>query len=149
MIEQLLSRDLEIVHRELHELRLTRPRLDRPDPNRESGLRALLRALGPRPAPAAHAPGRSIPGVTIREAQAADRRVLSALAELSERRVPAGPVLVAEVESSVVAALPLQGGPLLTDLRRPTRDVAQLLELRSSQIRSAQARPAGRVPRAA
>jgi len=57
------------------------------------------------------------------------------LAELSERRVPSGLVLVAEVESSIVAALPVEGGPLLSDLRRPTRDVAQLLELRSAQIR--------------
>jgi hypothetical protein len=34
-----------------------------------------------------------------------------------------------------VAALPVEGGALLSDLRRPIGDVHQLLELRSEQLR--------------
>lgn len=83
--------------------------------------------------------------MTIRPASAADVRAITRLTEISERRVPSGLgglVLVAQIESDVVAALPVQGGPLLSDLRRPTADVAQLLELRSEQIRAAKPRRA-------
>lgn len=73
----------------------------------------------------------------IRPSQATDGRALARLAEASERRLPSGLVLVAEVESAVVAALPVDEGHPLTDLRRPTRDVVQLLELRSEQLRAA------------
>jgi hypothetical protein len=47
-------------------------------------------------------------------------------------------VLVAEVESDIVAALPVAGGPLLSDMWRPTSDAVQLLELRSGQIKTVQ-----------
>ncbi len=47
-------------------------------------------------------------------------------------------MLVAEVDDHVVAALPVEGRYVLTDLWRPTGDVAQLLELRSEQLRAAQ-----------
>lgn len=75
----------------------------------------------------------------IREGAPADARALARLVELSERRLPPGPVLVAEVESRVVAALPLERGEghLIADLWRPTADVIQLLELRLGQLRAA------------
>ncbi len=127
---------VENVHRELREITLQRPRLDRPDPRAQSRLRILLQRLAQPPARAICEPGGvRIPNVTIRTAQASDIRDLARLAELSERRVPTGLVVVAEIESHIVAALPVGGGPLLTDLRRPTGDVAQLLELRTGQIR--------------
>ena len=47
------------------------------------------------------------------------------------------PVLVAEVEAEVVAALPVDEPFVLADLWRPTSDVVQLLELRSEQLRAA------------
>jgi hypothetical protein len=46
-------------------------------------------------------------------------------------------VLVAAVDSEVVAALPVEGGHALTDLWRPTGDVVQLLELRAKQEQTA------------
>ncbi|MDQ3381100.1 MAG: hypothetical protein M3546_12410 [Actinomycetota bacterium] len=126
---------IENIDRELREIAIQRPRLDRPEPREQSRLRTLLRGFALPPARAVCEPGARIPNVTIRAAQAADLRDLTRLAELSERRVPAGLVLVAEVETDIVAALPVAGGPLLSDFRRPTRDVAQLLELRTGQIR--------------
>ena len=126
---------IENIDRELREIAMQRPRLDRPEPREQSRLRTLLRRFVLPPARAICEPGAHIPDVTIRAAQAADLRDLTRLAELSERRVPLGLVLVAQVESDIVAALPVGGGPLLSDLRRPTRDVAQLLELRTGQIR--------------
>ena len=126
---------IENIDRELREIAMQRPRLDRPDPQEQSPLRTLLRRFALPPAQARCEPGARIPDVTIRAAQPADLRELTRLAELSERRVPAGVVLVAEVESDIVAALPVAGGPLLSDFRRPTCDVAQLLELRTGQIR--------------
>ena len=59
------------------------------------------------------------------------------LAAMSERRIPTGVILVAEVEHELVAAVPLDGGPPLSDISRPTADVIQLLELRSNQLRRA------------
>jgi hypothetical protein len=74
--------------------------------------------------------------VVIRPAAATDTRALVRLAEASERRLPSGLVLVAEVESRVVAALPMDDSYVLSDLLRPTSDVVQLLELRSEQLRA-------------
>ena len=75
--------------------------------------------------------------VTIRRASTRDAAQLADLAAMSERRVPTGVVLVAEIEHALVAALPLDGGPVLSDISRPTADVVQLLELRSNQLRDA------------
>ena len=129
---------VETIHRELREIALQRPRLDRPDPRTPNRFRKLLREFAERPVSAAWESRRNVPNVTIRPAKAADLRDLTRLAELSERRLPSGLVLVAEVESNIVAALPVDGGPLISDFRRPTRDVAQLLELRTGQIRVAE-----------
>jgi len=140
MLEQHLY--LENVHRELRDIALRRPRLDRPEPRNGSRIGRRLRAIARPPARAAYVTGARVPNVTIRSASAADVRDLTRLAEISERRVPLGLVLVAQIESDVVAALPVEGGPLLSDLRRSTADVVQLLELRSEQIRAAKPRHA-------
>jgi hypothetical protein len=138
MIEPYVHLYLESLQREIRELQAHRPRFDRPEHSSRGRIRGFVRALGHSPAHAAGVPGKSVPKVTIRPARAADLGDLTRLAELSERRLPTGPVLVAEVESELVAALPLEGGPLLSDLWRPTHDVAQLLELRSEQLRAAE-----------
>ena len=101
---------IENIDRELREIAIQRPRIDRPDPQQQSWLRTLLRGFALPLARAVCEPGARIPNVTIRSAQAADLRELTRLAELSERRVPAGLVLVAEVETDIVAALPVGGG---------------------------------------
>ncbi len=138
MIESAVHLYLQTLQREVHELQARRPRFDRPDHRRPGRIRGLVRSLGHSPARAAGLPGQRVPKVTIRPARAADLGDLTRLAELSERRLPTGLVLVAEVESDVVAALPVDGGPLLSDLWRHTLDVAQLLELRSEQLRAAE-----------
>jgi hypothetical protein len=137
MIESSVHLYLQTLQREVRELQAHRPRFDRPEQPRTGRLGRLVRALGHSPAQAARVPGKSVPKVTIRPARAADLGALTRLADLSERRLPTGLVLVAEVESAVVAALPVEGGPLLSDLWRPTGDVAQLLELRTEQLRAA------------
>jgi hypothetical protein len=118
--------DRERVAREL----AARPRLDRGEP-RPRRLRRLAALLGPRPVPS-RAPEREI---TIRQAAIEDTPGLVQLARVSERRLPAGPVLVAEDEAGLVAAVAVHGGPALADVRRSSADVVQLLELRSRQLR--------------
>ena len=111
------------------------PRLDREDPRGPGLLRRRLAAFRtPTAAPVAN-PGGS---VTIRRAESQDAPQLAELAALSERRVPTGPVLVAQIEHELVAAVPLEGGHALADITRATADVVQLLELRSRQVRRAQ-----------
>ena len=114
------------------------PQLDRPDERRRRPLRRALRSLlGPKVVAAA-GHGTAAPHVTIRSASTGDRAELADLARVSERRLPAGPVLIAEIDEEIVAALPLEGGPVLVDVLRPTADVVQLLELRSEQVRRAE-----------
>lgn len=132
------QRELE---RELEEIRrLAGPRLDRPDRHtsrRDRLARWVQGALMPRKAATS---GRvsSLPQVTIRPAESNDAPRLVKLAELDERRAPSGPALVAEVDDAIVAVMPLDGGPLLSNPWRDTRDVVELLEVRSEQLREAQ-----------
>jgi hypothetical protein len=123
--------------RELRELEYSRPRYDRPDGRRRSRLRDVLRGLALAPVQATPGSSGELPDVVIRPAAATDARAIARLAEASERRAPSGPVIVAEVENEVVAALPLDGRYVLADFLRPTGDVVQLLELRSEQLRAA------------
>ena len=133
-MNHLLFQAYHVEHeRMLHEL-AAHPRLDRADPNERGFLRRQLAALRAQPAIATADSGRT---VTIRHASVADAQQLATLAALSERRVPRGPVLVAQVERELVAAVPLEGGPALADITRATADVVQLLELRSRQVRRA------------
>jgi hypothetical protein len=77
--------------------------------------------------------------VLLRLCTIADDPVLDRLAELEGRPHPLGRHVVAEVEGSVVAALPLAGGPALADPFRPTAQLLPLLELRRRQLAPAQA----------
>ena len=47
------------------------------------------------------------------------------------------PLLVVEVDGELVAAAPAAGGDVVSDPFRVTLDVAELLRLRSSQLRAA------------
>lgn len=73
--------------------------------------------------------------VTIRPAETTDERDIARLSDLDERRVPTGYVLVAELDESIIAAMPLDGGHTVADPRRLTVDVIELLEVRSRQLR--------------
>jgi hypothetical protein len=73
----------------------------------------------------------------IRSAERADHDAIDRLARLTDRRVPDTSLLVAEVDGSVIAAAPLDGGVVLTDPFLVTVDVTELLALRTAQLRAA------------
>jgi hypothetical protein len=75
--------------------------------------------------------------IVIRAARPADETAIARLARLSDRRVPAAALVVAEVDGTVVAAAPVDGGTALTDPFAVTVDVTELLALRASQLRAA------------
>src|SRR5580765_5343177 len=75
--------------------------------------------------------------VTIRLARPQDGEALVRLAQLEGRSRPEGTHVVAEIDGSVVAALPLAGGAPLGDPFRRTAHLVPLLELRAKQLTSA------------
>jgi hypothetical protein len=88
------------------------------------------------PATVASAVGRRCT-IVIRYARPADGPALLRLAALADRRLPDEPLLLAEADGEVVAAAPAAGGEVVSDPFRVTLDVAELLRLRSSQLRAA------------
>jgi len=64
----------------------------------------------------------------------ADAGALRSLAELDSRPVPAGPVLIAEVDGRLQAALGLGGGEPIADPWRRTADLVELLRVRAAQL---------------
>jgi hypothetical protein len=134
MLTEYVHEQTRAVDDELRSLTHSRPRYDRPH-ERPSRFRSFVRRLALGPAKAAERDDGAVPGIVIRPAAAADRAAVARLAEVSERRVPSGLVLVAEVETQLVAAVAVDEGKMLADLWRPTGDVVQLLELRSAQLR--------------
>jgi hypothetical protein len=75
--------------------------------------------------------------ITVRRAVPADRSELERLAALDSARPPTGPTLVAEVDSRMLAALPLGSGRPIADPFEPTAAVVALLELRAAQMAAA------------
>ncbi|HEY1479821.1 MAG TPA: hypothetical protein VGF46_07305 [Gaiellales bacterium] len=75
--------------------------------------------------------------ISIRYAGRDEEAAIERLAELSERPVPLGSALVAEVDGELWAALPLATGTLLVDPFHPSAEVEQLLTLRAAQIAAA------------
>jgi hypothetical protein len=75
--------------------------------------------------------------VVIRKAAPDDGGRLARLALLDSAPAPSGPMLVAEREGMLVAALPLSGGPSIADPFVPSADIVGLLELRRAQLRPA------------
>lgn len=72
--------------------------------------------------------------IALRLCRVGDELALVRLAALSERPVPAGDFVVAEVDGRIVAALPLSGGEPLRDPFVRTAHLLRLLELRAAQI---------------
>lgn len=79
--------------------------------------------------------GRS--SIVIRYARPADGPALARLEGLSGRSLGSAPILLAEADGEIVAASPAAGGEVVSDPFRVTLDVAELLRLRSSQLRAA------------
>jgi hypothetical protein len=72
--------------------------------------------------------------VTLRFGAQADSARLRALAELDTARVPIGPVLVAEVDGRLRAALPLDGSAGISDPFHRGDELLELLRLRAKQL---------------
>jgi hypothetical protein len=85
--------------------------------------------------------------VTVRRSTSGDAGALARLAALDSASPPRGPALVAEADARMLAALPLGSGRPIADPFEPTAELVALLELRRSQIESADKSRAGRARR--
>lgn len=65
--------------------------------------------------------------ITVRPARPADASALLRVAERDSRPLPAEPLLVAECESELVAAISLGDGAVVADPFRPTAEIVELL----------------------
>ena len=72
--------------------------------------------------------------VLMRRATAEDTARVRTLARLDDKRVPAGPYLVAELGGEIVAARSLATGTVVADPFRLTSDIVAMLSLRASQV---------------
>lgn len=70
----------------------------------------------------------------IRRARPADGFAIRTLAQLADRPVPAGEVLLAESDGELVAAVGTDGGSPIADPFVVTGDVVELLEVRARQL---------------
>jgi hypothetical protein len=75
--------------------------------------------------------------LVIRSASVADRGALQRLAMLDSAPQPHGPMLVAERDGLLVAAVPLGSGRAIADPFVPSADIVGLLEYRRAQLRPA------------
>jgi hypothetical protein len=74
------------------------------------------------------------PDIVIREARPQDELAVAALAVLDGAERPFGRTIVAEVNGSIAAALPLDGAGPFSDPFRRTADLVALLEARAKQL---------------
>jgi hypothetical protein len=72
--------------------------------------------------------------VTLRYAAAADSPRLRELAELDSAVAPGGPMLVAEIDGRVRAALPLDGGAPIADPFHRGTELIELLRVRAAHL---------------
>jgi hypothetical protein len=80
---------------------------------------------------------RKADAVVIRSSSDADSGRLQRLAILDSAPAPQGPMLVAERDGVLVAAVPIDGGRAIADPFEPTLGLVGLLELRRAQLRPA------------
>jgi len=72
--------------------------------------------------------------VLMRRATAEDAARIRTLARLDDKRMPAGPFLLAETGGEIVAARSLASGAVVADPFRLTTDIVAMLRLRASQV---------------
>ena len=75
--------------------------------------------------------------IVIRRALPADDRVLGRLLELADRPALSEPLLLAESDGELVAAVSTRTGTVVRDPFVPSDDVVALLRLRASQLDAA------------
>jgi hypothetical protein len=75
--------------------------------------------------------------ITIRPLREDDVPAVERLAGLEERPVPPGPLLLAEVEGTVEAALALDGGETVANPFSESAGAVSLLHVRAAQLRAA------------
>jgi hypothetical protein len=106
--------------------------------------RDLRRAsLMPEEPNAHEASASSAEQVVLRLCSVHDDEALDRLAALEGRKVASGRHVVAEVDGTLVASLPLASGPLLADPFRHTAHLVSLLELRAKQLQGTGRRTLG------
>jgi hypothetical protein len=93
-----------------------------------------------RVGPATPRPVADTSDVELRLCRIADDPQLERLAELAERPLPHGRLVIAATGGQIVAALPLAGGPALRDPFARTAHLMPLLELRAAQLRDPEPR---------
>ena len=76
--------------------------------------------------------------VTIRWAVPGDLEALERVAGLDSKRLPAGPLLVAEVDGRIWAALSTLDNAAVADPFVPSGDLVRLLLTRAGQLRESQ-----------
>ena len=83
--------------------------------------------------------------VLLRLTTIGDADAIERLAALDSAPAPDSRCVVAEVDGTLVAALPLRGGNVIADPFRPTAHLVPLLELRANQLAGStqQQRPTG------
>jgi len=101
-----------------------------------------LREAARRPVRARVAHRTETSEIELRLCRASDDPALERLAALAERPMPFGRLVVALVNGSLVAALPLAGGCALRDPFAKTIHLLPLLELRARQLRQPEPRRA-------
>jgi hypothetical protein len=74
--------------------------------------------------------------ITLRCGEARDEAALARLAALDSARPPAPPVLLAEREGVLLAAISLADGAVVADPFKPTAALVELLRMRERQLRS-------------
>jgi hypothetical protein len=78
--------------------------------------------------------------VTLRVGAADDERLMAGLSALCAGRAPVSPVLVAEVDGNVRAALSLADGAMVTHPVAATTALVELLHVRAAQLHRPHAR---------
>jgi hypothetical protein len=102
-----------------------------------TSLRHVLRLGRRAPSALERRAVRERAAISIRHAARGDEAELQRLAELCERRRPAWPLLVAEVDGEIVAAVSVDTPDELRHPFRVTTDLAPLLRHRAEQLRAA------------
>lgn len=86
-----------------------------------------------------HLPGRGVShshqgAITVRPASSADAHALTDLAELDSMRVPPEPLLLAEVDDELRAALSLTDGTVISDPFHLSTEVVAVLRERATEL---------------